>query len=60
MNFGMITLNQNIKTEQNMDTDMDTDGFVIQRKTEHFYEDIANDIGLTHLTMINMIKDLFQ
>ena len=50
----------NIRTEQNMDTDMDTDGFVIHRKTENFYEDIANDIGLTHLTMINMIKDLFQ
>ena len=56
----MITLNQNIGTEQNMDTDMDTDSFVIHRKTENFYEDIANDIGLTHLTMIKMIKDLFQ
>ena len=50
----------NIRTEQNMDTDMDTDSFVIHRKTENFYEDIANDIGLTHLTMINMMKDLFQ
>ena len=34
----MITLNQNIKTEQNYDS------FVIHIKTEDFYEDIADDV----------------
>ena len=33
MSFGMITLNQSIKTKQNMDTD----SFIIHIKTEDFY-----------------------
>ena len=44
MNFGMITLNQSIETEQNYVTDMDTDSFVIYIKTENFYKDIADDV----------------
>ena len=38
----MITLNQNIKAEQNCY--MDTDSFVIHIKTEDFYKDIADDV----------------
>ena len=40
---------------------MDTDSFLINIFTEDFFEDI-NDVkdGLIHLTMIRMIKDLFQ
>ena len=37
----------------------DTDSFIINIKTEYFFEDISND-GLIHLTMIKMIKDLVQ
>ena len=44
MNFGMITLNQSIETEQNYVTDMDADSFVIYIKTENFYKDIADDV----------------
>ena len=44
MNFGMITLNQSIETEQKYVTDMDTDSFVIYIKTENFYKDIADDV----------------
>ena len=41
---------------------MDTDSFIVHIKTEHFYEDIANDFenGLAHLTMMKMIKYHFQ
>ena len=42
MNFGMITLNRNIKTKQNYVTD--TDSLIIYIKTEDFYKDIANDV----------------
>ena len=38
----MITLNQNIKAEQNCY--MDTESFVIHIKTEDFYKDIADDV----------------
>ena len=38
---------------------MDTDSFIIYIKTEDFYKDIAN-YGLTHLTVMKMIKDYFQ
>ena len=37
----------------------DTDSFIINIKTEYFFEDISND-GLIHLTMMKMIKDLIQ
>ena len=37
----------------------DTDSFIINIKTEYFFEDISND-GLIHLTMMKMIKDLVQ
>ena len=40
-NFGMITLNRNIKTEQ---TYMNIDSFVIHIKADDFYEDIADDV----------------
>ena len=40
----------------------DTESFIIHTKTEDCYEDIANDVkkGLTHLTMMRMIKGHFQ
>ena len=41
MNFGMITLNQNVKTEQSY---MDNDSFVIHIKTEDSYKDIVDDV----------------
>ena len=39
-----------------------TDSFIVYIKTEDFFEDISSDVenGLIHLTMIQMIKDLFQ
>ena len=37
----------------------DTDSFIINIKTEYFFEDISNN-GLIHLTMMKMIKDLIQ
>ena len=37
MNFGMIILNQGIKT-------MDIDSFIINIKTEDFYKDIGDDV----------------
>ena len=43
MNFGIIILNQSIKTMQNYAT-LDTDSFIINIKTEDFSEDIADDI----------------
>ena len=42
MNFGMVILNQNIKTMQNCF--MDTDSFTIHIKTKDVYEDIADDV----------------
>ena len=41
---------------------MDTDSFIIYIKTEDFCNDIADDAkdGLTHQTIIKMIKDCFQ
>ena len=40
----------------------DTDSFIINIKTEDLFEDISNDVEkcLIRLTMIKMIKDLFQ
>ena len=39
----------------------DTDSFTINIKPEDFFEDISNlRDGLIHLTMIKMIKELFQ
>ena len=60
MNFGMITLNRNINKAKLCY--MDTDSFTIHIKTEDFYKDIPNMLknGLTHLTMMNVIKDRFQ
>ena len=42
MNFGMIILNQNIKTMQNCY--VDTDNFISHPKTEDSYKDIADDL----------------
>ena len=41
---------------------MDADSFIIYIKTEDFYNDIADDAkdGLTHQTIMKMIKDCFQ
>ena len=41
---------------------MDSDNFVIHIKTDNFYEQIDNYVGngLTHLTMMRMIKDHLQ
>ena len=62
MNFGMITLNQNIEMEQNYVTDMDTDSFAIYIKTEIFIKTLLMMLknGLIHLLSIKMIKDFFQ
>ena len=60
MNFGTITLNQSMKTEQNCY--MDTDSFVVNIETEDFYEDIAGNVERwfdTSLTMMKTIKGLF-
>ena len=39
----------------------DTDSFVIHIITEDFFVDISDDVErLIHLTMMKMIKDLFQ
>ena len=40
----------------------DTDSFIVNIITEDFFQDISNDVenGLTRLTMIKMIKNLFQ
>ena len=40
----------------------DTGSFIVNIITEDFFQDISNDVenGLTRLTMIKMIKDLFQ
>ena len=43
MNFGTITLNQNMEAEQNY-CYTDTDSYVIYIKTEDFYKDIGNDV----------------
>ena len=39
-----------------------TDSFLFHIKTEHFYEDIVDNVenGLTHLTMTKITKDRFQ
>ena len=41
---------------------MDADSFIIYINTEDFYNDIADDAkdGLTHQTIMKMIKDCFQ
>ena len=44
MNFGVITLNQNIETEQNYITWILTALLAIHIKTEDFCEDIAHDV----------------
>ena len=40
----------------------DTDSFIIYIKIKDFFEDISSDVenGLTGLTIIKKIKDLFQ
>ena len=38
----------------------DTDSFVFNVFNEDCFEDINNDVGLIHLTMIKMIKDHFK
>ena len=54
----MITLNQNVKTEQNYVTMKHTDSFFIHIKTEDIYQDIASDAEncLIHLTIMKIIK----
>ena len=41
---------------------MDTDGFVIYNETRDFYKDMLMMLkyGLIHLTLMKMIRDLFQ
>ena len=41
MNFGIITLSQNINVKLCY---MDTDSFITQIKTKYFYEDITDDV----------------
>ena len=61
MNSGMTILDQIMETRQKL-CYTDTDSFIINIKTEDFFEDISNDVEkcLIRLTMIKMIKDLFQ
>ena len=61
MNFGMITLNQMFGDRVKL-CHMDTDGFVIYIETRDFYKDMLMMLkyGLIHLTLMKMIKDLFQ
>ena len=42
MDFGLIILNQNIRTMQ--DCYMNTESFMIHIKTEDFYKDIADNL----------------
>ena len=62
MNFGMITLNQNIETEQNYITWILTALLAIHIKTEDFVKILLMMLknSLSYLTMMNMIKDHFQ
>ena len=61
MRFGMITLNQNINTKQNYVTWILADLLLIL-KLKIFTKTllIMLENGLTHLTMMEMIKDRFQ
>ena len=43
MNFGMVILSQSNEAKEKL-CYMDTESFVIQIKTEDFYEDIADDV----------------
>ena len=60
MNFGIITLNTSMGIEQNCYTD--TDSSIIHIITEDFKKTFLMMLkyGLIHLTMMRMIKDLFQ
>ena len=60
MNFGMITLNQNIKTEKLCY--MDADGFVFILKLKIFTKASLMTLknGLTHQTTAKMIIDCFR
>ena len=60
MNFGMITLNQNIKTEKLCY--MDADGFVFKLKLKIFAKASLMTLknGLTHQTTAKMIIDCFR
>ena len=61
MNFGMITLNQNIKAMQNYVKQILT-GLLFILKLKIFTKTLPMMLknGLTHLTMKMMIKDRFQ
>ena len=61
MNFGMITLNQNIKAMQNYVKQILT-GLLFILKLKIFTKTLPMMLknGLTHLTMKMMIKDHFQ
>ena len=60
MNFGMITLNQNIKTEQNYVTWILTALlFILKLKIVRKKFLMMSKNGLTHLIMMKMTKDCF-
>ena len=61
MNFGIITLNQNIKTDKNYVTWI-LIALLFMSKPQIFMKTLLMMFknGLRHLTMINMIKDHFQ
>ena len=61
MNFGMITLNQSTKTEQNYAKWILT-ALLFKSKLKIFMKTLLMMLknGLTHLTMTKMIKDRFQ
>ena len=59
--FGMVTLNQNIKTKQNYVTPILT-ALLFILKLKIFMKTLLMMLknGLTHLTMMKMTKDHFQ
>ena len=61
MNFGMVTLNRNIKTKQNYVTQIQT-ALLFMLKLKIFKKTLLMMLkkGLTHLTMIKVIKGRFQ
>ena len=61
MNFGMVTLNRNVKTKQNYVTQIQT-ALLFMLKLKIFKKTLLMMLkkGLTHLTMIKVIKGRFQ
>ena len=59
MSFGMIILNQSIRTKQSYGY-TDTDSFIVNKKTEDAFENIANDVEKGLRYQIMKVKDPYQ